>query len=169
MNTNYIGKRVLTIRKKNNLTQEKFSKLAGVVQSYLAVIEKDKKTPSFNFIMSILDATKVSADWLLTGKGSMYLPIKKGKPEIKGINKDRIDYGTDNSSGLGDVLDALKSHWGELRNDQKKVLMVMLKEMIENNEMRKENYKIREFINTNAATKSGDSLQIPSLSESSSE
>jgi transcriptional regulator with XRE-family HTH domain len=162
MNIDNLDKRMLSIRKQKNLNQKPFSDLLNMTSCYISQVELGKRNPSINFIMSVLKVTQVSADWLLLGKGSMYPPIKKEKQEIKEINEDRAAYGADNSPGFDDVLDALQSHWGELRNDQKKVLMVMLKEMIENNKMRKENYKIREFIIKNAATQSGDSLQIPS-------
>jgi transcriptional regulator with XRE-family HTH domain len=148
MDINNIGKRVLSIRQRKNVSQAKFCELTGLSYSYLATVEKCKKPPSFNFIMSVLKATQVSADWLLLGKGSMYLPIKKEKEEIKEINEDRAAYGADKSPGFDDVLDDLKSHWDELSDDQKRILVVMVKEMIEKKEMRKENRKIKETIRT---------------------
>jgi transcriptional regulator with XRE-family HTH domain len=148
MNIDNIDKRILAIRKQKSLNQKNFSKLIGVTQSYIAIVEHGKQNPSINFIMSVLKATKVSANWLLLGKGSMYLPIKKEKPEIKEINEDRAAYGADKSPGFDDVLDDLKSHWDELSDDQKRVLVVMVKEMIEKKEMRKENRKIKETIRT---------------------
>jgi transcriptional regulator with XRE-family HTH domain len=132
---NNIGKRVLNIRQSKNLSQAKFAKFANVSQSYLAVVELEQRLPSFNFTMSILKATQVSADWLLLGKGSMYPQIKKEKQEIKEINEDRVAYGADNSPGFDDVLNILKSHWDKLSDVQKKSLMRQVKEMVKNNEI----------------------------------
>jgi transcriptional regulator with XRE-family HTH domain len=148
MDINNIGKRVLNIRRSKNLTQTKFAKLANLPQSYLAAVEGNKKNPSFNFIVSVLDITKVSADWLFTGKGSMYPQIKEKKPEIKEINEDRVAYGTDKSPSLDVVLNILKSHWDKLSNEQKRVLMVMVKEMVKNNNeiLLEENRKLKDFI-----------------------
>jgi transcriptional regulator with XRE-family HTH domain len=145
---------MLSIRKQKNLKQTNFSKLIGVSSSYLSLVELDKQRPSLTFIMSVLKATKVNGDWLLTGKGSMYLPIEKEKQEIKEINEDRAAYGGDNSPGLNDELNDLKSHWSKLNDDQKRALMVVVKEMIEKNEM-------KEFV-LKFANQSGELLQVPS-------
>ncbi|MEN8220187.1 MAG: helix-turn-helix transcriptional regulator [Pseudomonadota bacterium] len=148
MDINNIGKRVVNIRKKRNLNQKGLAELIDVSSSYLAVIEKGKKKPSFNFIVSVLSTTKVNADWLFTGRGSMYLPIKKEKEEIREINENRVTSGADNSLGLDDVLDILKSHWDKLSDDQEKVLVGVVKEMVKNNNeiLLEENRKLKDFI-----------------------
>jgi transcriptional regulator with XRE-family HTH domain len=148
MNITNFDNRMLEIRRQKNLTQKSFSELVGVSPSYLAIIEQGKRNPSFNFIISVLRATKVNGDWLLTGRGSMYLPIKKEKPEIKEINEDRIAYGAGKPSCLDDVPNTLKSHWDGLSDGQKRVLAGMVEEMIEKNEMKKESRKIKESIRT---------------------
>jgi transcriptional regulator with XRE-family HTH domain len=148
MNIDNLDKRMLSIRKQKNLNQNKFSKLINVTSCYISMVELGKRNPSVNFIMSVLKATQVSADWLLLGKGSMYPQIKEKKPEIKEINEDRGDYGTGNSSSLDDVPNTLKSHWDGLSDGQKRVLAGMVEEMIEKNEMKKESRKIKESIRT---------------------
>jgi transcriptional regulator with XRE-family HTH domain len=154
MDINNIGKRVLRIRQDTKFSQKKFAEFANVSYSYLAAIERGKVTPSFKFIVSVLNATKANADWLFTGKGSMYPQIKKEKQEIKEINENRVAYGADNSPGFDDVLNILKSHWDKLSDVQKKVLVGMVKEMIEKNEM-------KEFV-LKFANQSGELLQVPS-------
>jgi transcriptional regulator with XRE-family HTH domain len=151
MDINNIGKRILRIRQETGFSQAKFARFADVGHGYLGTIELGKKKPSFNFIVSVLDATKVSADWLLTGEGAMYLPTKKEKQEIKEINEDRVDYGAGNLPRDDDF----KSYLDKLNDDQKRVLMVMAKEMIEKNEM-------KEFVSKLGATQLGELLQIPS-------
>ncbi|MEN8216908.1 MAG: helix-turn-helix domain-containing protein [Pseudomonadota bacterium] len=125
MDIDNIGKRVLSIRKKKNLNQKQLSELASVTQSYLTVIERGKKKPSLNFVMSILKATKVSADWLLMGKGSMYPQIKGENQKIKGINDYRARIPID-----------LERTWEELSDKQKRELADRTKEMKEYNAMR---------------------------------
>jgi transcriptional regulator with XRE-family HTH domain len=142
------GKRVLKVRQKTELNQTRFARFTDVARSYLSAIESGEKKPSFNFIMSILSATKVSADWLLTGEGAMYLPTKKEKEEIKGINEDRVAYGADNSPGLDDELNGFKSHWSKLNDEQKRALMVVVKEMVKNNNeiLLEENRRLKDFL-----------------------
>jgi transcriptional regulator with XRE-family HTH domain len=141
-----LGKRMLSIRKQKNLKQTNFSKLIGVSSSYLSLVELDKQRPSLTFIMSVLKATKVNANWLLTGRGPMYLPIKEKKEEIKEINEDRTAYGADKSPSLDIGLDSLKSHWDKLSDEQKKSLMRHVKKMIKNNEMAEENRMLKDFL-----------------------
>jgi hypothetical protein len=108
----------------------------------------------------------VNADWLLTGRGSMYLPIEKEKQEIKEINEDRAAYGADKSPGVDDVFDILKSDWDSLNDDQKRILVGIIKGMVENNVIKKENNMIKEFISKLAASRPGELLQVPSSLES---
>jgi transcriptional regulator with XRE-family HTH domain len=143
MDIDNIGKRVLSIRKNKHLTRPQFAKLTNLGQHYIAAVEVGRRNPSFNFIVSLLDATKVNVDWLFTGKGSMYPQIKEKKEEIKGINEDRAAYGGYKSPSLDIGLDSLKSYWNKLSDEQKKVLMGAIKEMVKNN---KENRKLKDFI-----------------------
>jgi transcriptional regulator with XRE-family HTH domain len=155
-----IGKRVLSIRKQKNLKQKNFCKLIGVTQSYLSVVEHDKQMPSLVFIMSVLKATKVNGDWLLTGRGSMYPQIKEKKEEIKGINEERAAYGVSKSYKLDDVLDTIKKHWDTLNDGQKRILVEMVKEMVKNNEiLLEENRRLKDFLIKIATNQPGE---IPS-------
>lgn len=72
MNIGNIGKRISKIRHDMGVTQRKFAEFANVSYSYLNAIELGKVTPSFKFIISVMNATKASADWLITGEGSRY-------------------------------------------------------------------------------------------------
>jgi transcriptional regulator with XRE-family HTH domain len=140
-------KRLLSIRKQNNLNQIEFSEFLGLARNHVNQVERGKRSPSVNFIMSVLKATKVNANWLLTGKGPMYLPIKEKKEEIKEINEDKVAYGADKSLGLDDVLDTIKRHWDTLSDGQKGILVEMVKEMVKNNEiLLEENRKLKDFI-----------------------
>jgi transcriptional regulator with XRE-family HTH domain len=155
-----LGKRMLSIRKQKNLKQKNFCKLIGVTQSYLSLVELDKQKPSLTFIMSVLKATKVNGDWLLTGRGSMYPQIKEKKPEIKEINEERAAYGVDKSPSLNDAIDILKSHWDKLNDVQKKSLIRQIEEMIKSNEiLLDESRRLKEFLIKIATNQPGE---IPS-------
>jgi transcriptional regulator with XRE-family HTH domain len=160
MDIDNIGKRILKIRQSTNLTQKKFAEVVNVAYSSVSAMEKGKKTPSFRSLISIVDATKASADWLLTGDGAMYLQIKKEKQDIKEINEDKAAYGADKSPGFDDVLDILKSHWDKLSDVQKKVLTRQVKEMVKNNEiLLEENRRLKDFLIKIATNQPGE---IPS-------
>jgi transcriptional regulator with XRE-family HTH domain len=59
-----LGRRLIDVRLERRLSQTKFAKFIDVSQSYLGAIETGKRKPSFNFIVSVLNATKISSDWL---------------------------------------------------------------------------------------------------------
>lgn len=54
-----IGKAIFTIRKQKNLSQEKFSELVDIDQSYLSLIENNKKSPSTKLLERISNKTKI--------------------------------------------------------------------------------------------------------------
>lgn len=64
MKTN-TSQKIKQIRKDNNLTQQEFSEKMGVSRSYLSNVEAGKQEPSFSFLMLLLRAFKVDANWLL--------------------------------------------------------------------------------------------------------
>lgn len=50
-----IGLVIEKLRKKNNLNQKEFSALIGVTQTYISMIESEKKIPSFSVLSKISD------------------------------------------------------------------------------------------------------------------
>jgi transcriptional regulator, XRE family len=66
----YIGgikpmNRIAELRKKANITQEKFSSIIGVGRSTLAMYETNKSEPDFTVLQKIADYFDVSTDYLL--------------------------------------------------------------------------------------------------------
>lgn len=62
-----IGNRIREARKKNGLTQAQLSGKAFISESYMALIELDKRNPSTDVVIKIAEALEVSADHLLFG------------------------------------------------------------------------------------------------------
>lgn len=60
-----IGQAIYTVRKKKLLSQQKFSKLVGIDQSYLSMIENNKKQPSMKLLERISQETKTPLPILL--------------------------------------------------------------------------------------------------------
>jgi SOS-response transcriptional repressor LexA len=58
------------------LTQQRLSKMMGVNRGYLGQIERGEKEPSYNFLKKLIEATGLSSEWLLHGKGPMYGDVK---------------------------------------------------------------------------------------------
>lgn len=65
LNYSIIGKRIKEIRKKNHISQEKFSEIIDKTPSYISYIETGKKQLSLETLVDIANALKVTADVLL--------------------------------------------------------------------------------------------------------
>lgn len=60
-----IGKILKIIRTSKGLTQNKMSKVLGISQNYLSLIEQDKKAPSAEAIANFASSLSVSKDALM--------------------------------------------------------------------------------------------------------
>lgn len=63
-----LGKRILFLRKKFNLTQKELAAVTGLQRGNLSHYEKDKIKPAAEAIVALAEHFKVSTDWLLRGK-----------------------------------------------------------------------------------------------------
>lgn len=60
-----IGKLLKMLRISKGLTQNQMSKLLGISQNYLSLIEQDKKTPSTEAIANFASSLSISKDALI--------------------------------------------------------------------------------------------------------
>ncbi len=63
-----MGSRIKTARKKEGLTQQILADKVFISESYMAMIESDKRNPSTDVVTRIAEALGISADYLLFGK-----------------------------------------------------------------------------------------------------
>ena len=54
-----LGKAIKTCRIQREMNQAQLAKLAGISVSYLSLLEKDKRDPSFSTIQKIADAIEI--------------------------------------------------------------------------------------------------------------
>lgn len=77
-----IGSRIKNLRSHKGLSLTKLAKSLGISPGNLSDIENNKNMPSTKAAILISEHFNVSLDWLLTGKGEMFL--KKSSEEIVG-------------------------------------------------------------------------------------
>ncbi len=70
-----IGKQILDIRKKQNITQEEFGKLFHVTRQTVSNWENEKSYPDLQTLVTISDLFKISLDTLLKGDHKMIARI----------------------------------------------------------------------------------------------
>ncbi len=59
-----LGKKIKSLRKKNNITLTRLSELSGVSQGYLSRIENGKHDPTFSVLLQIARALKIQIGML---------------------------------------------------------------------------------------------------------
>lgn len=67
-----MNNRIAIIRKKMNLSQEKFANALGLSQNYIWMLEKGEREPSDRTIADICRIFNISLEWLKTGEGEMF-------------------------------------------------------------------------------------------------
>lgn len=81
-----INNRIMLIMREKNLNKNSLSKLLGISQPALKKIEDNLNAPSFKLLFEILSNFKdISADWLMTGEGPMYVENTTEKAKIDSV------------------------------------------------------------------------------------
>lgn len=62
---NSIGKRIKSVRKKRKMTQIQLAEKTFISESYMALIELDKRNPSTDVVIRLAEVLNVSADYIL--------------------------------------------------------------------------------------------------------
>lgn len=73
MNQQTPNQRLRLTRELLQFNQTEFSKALGFKQSHISAIESEKKEVSVKIIYALVNKFKVSANWLLSGAGEMFL------------------------------------------------------------------------------------------------
>ena len=68
MSRNTLGERVKDLRRKSGLTQLDLAYRIFISESYIALIEADKRNPSTDVINSLAEEFHVSVDYLVNGE-----------------------------------------------------------------------------------------------------
>jgi transcriptional regulator with XRE-family HTH domain len=84
-----IGKRFKEIRKSLKLNQTELSNEIKLTQSAISQIEKNLISPSSEVLINISQAYKIDINWLLTGKGEMFLSDNK-EPQEKRVDNNEL-------------------------------------------------------------------------------
>lgn len=69
--------RIIEIREKEGLSQEKFAQRLGLSRNFINQFENGKKNLSDRTILDICREFNINEDWLRTGKGPMHKDISK--------------------------------------------------------------------------------------------
>lgn len=80
-----MNKRIKTIRKRLNLTQDEFAEKLGLARNSIASYESGRRTPNEAIVKSICREFNVNQDWLVNGNGSMFVELSREEEITKYI------------------------------------------------------------------------------------
>lgn len=89
-----IGKRVRKIRLQKGISQEQFGELIGIKKAAVSKIENDDNSLSRSNLISICKQFNINEEWLLYGKGEMFIPTSR-ENEIRAFFENAMSSDTD--------------------------------------------------------------------------
>lgn len=115
-----LGNRLRAIRKNLKLTQSGFAKKINVLYETISKYETGKVLPCSQFLSKLYHAYNVDINWLITGKGSMFLGVNSSySKNLTSIVKEKTEkYGIDKTT-LDNILEYLKENPNEIESINK--------------------------------------------------
>ena len=89
-----IGKRVRKIRLQKGISQEQFGELIGIKKAAVSKIENGDNSLSRRNLISIYKQYNINEEWLLYGKGEMFIPESR-ENEIRAFFENALSSDTD--------------------------------------------------------------------------
>lgn len=84
-----IGKRLRLIRERMGITQAEVGEKLGIQSQHVSKYERGETVPTWENLIKLIDLYDVNINWLLTGKGSMFLsPVNyslQGEKELTAV------------------------------------------------------------------------------------
>ncbi len=104
---NSFGQRVKKLRQENGLTQIQLAEKLYISESYIALIEADKRNPSMDIVTKLADYFCVTSDYLVKGTAIDYKDksAKEWSEIIKGRSDKEIRYALDMVKSFFNFLD----------------------------------------------------------------
>ena len=110
---NRISERIKEIRKRHNLTQQKFAERIGVKQNTIAQYEFGRNTPLDPVITSICREFRIREEWLRTGEGDMEIADTQ-RDKLQHFFADVLSTAPDERSAFVAALDDLPAEFWPL-------------------------------------------------------
>lgn len=77
-----ISDRLKTFREHKKLSQKQLAESIGTALTRISEYERDKVKPSSEILSKLAEIHNLNINWLLTGKGDMFLDETEEKPKI---------------------------------------------------------------------------------------
>lgn len=121
-----MNKRIKELRTSLGLTMEKFGELLGVKRNTVSQWESGKNSITDQMQKSIIREFNVSEDWLLYGKGEMFVTHSHDE-EVAMYTQDILD---DEESEVAKLIKNFIVTYSKLDDDSKSVLRKFAKDLL---------------------------------------
>lgn len=104
--------RVKKLRKKENLSQREFGKRIFLSQDQISLLEKGSRNLTERTINDICREFSINKDWLVDGKGDMYLNCLNDlniEKEVKEITNALFDLDEEDRDAISNMIHLLKN------------------------------------------------------------
>ena len=101
-----IGKRLKELKLALKITSATLAKKLEIPVRTIGSYERDEAQPGVKFLNALVECYHVNINWLITGKGSMFLSLKT-ETDLSYIAdmKDKLSLTSSEMQGLVDILD----------------------------------------------------------------
>ncbi len=102
-----IGKRIKDIRASLHITAAEMADKLGIPMRTIGSYEREEAQPGSKFLNALFEKFHVNINWLLSGKGNMFIPVKT-EIDINYIVKlqERFNLTQEELLGLIDILES---------------------------------------------------------------
>ncbi len=102
-----IGKRIKELKQKLNMTSAEMADKLGIPVRTIGSYERDEAQPGAKFFSLLIEKFQVNANWLISGNGTMFIPLKS-EIDVKYLANlnEQLNLTAEELEGLIDILDA---------------------------------------------------------------
>lgn len=102
-----IGKRIKEIKTTLHLTSGELAEKLNIPVRTIGSYEREEAQPGSKFLNALIEICKINVNWLLTGKGNMFLSDKtEADLNYMATLKNRHELTDEEVKGLIDILDS---------------------------------------------------------------
>ncbi len=101
-----IGKRIKKLRSELNLSSIKFAESLDIPVRTIGSYERNEAQPGAKFLKALVDCYYVNINWILTGKGNMFISEKTNKDlNYISLLKEKFNLTEREMEGLAEILE----------------------------------------------------------------
>jgi transcriptional regulator with XRE-family HTH domain len=124
-----INERLRVFRKKSKITQKELGEVLQVSQAAVAAYEKGTRSLSLELAEKITIRYNLSIDWLLTGKGEMFITEQNNDASVYKVECEKCDEQAQRVKELEQEVKSLKKSISELEQQNSELSQKLIQRL----------------------------------------